>query len=113
MLLPVVLVISFVLQRSGDAAAAVHGKRPPLLPMFLVGFAALVVVNSLGWLPPGVGTGLQGASRWCLVLAIAALGTRTSLGDLAKVGWRPVAIVVGETLFVGLLVLAGLLVLHP
>jgi uncharacterized membrane protein YadS len=45
-------------------------------------------------------------------LAIAALGTRTSLGDLMHVGWRPVAIVVGETLFVGLLVLTGLLVLR-
>jgi uncharacterized integral membrane protein (TIGR00698 family) len=112
MLLPVVLVISFLLQRSGDAAAA-GGQRPPLLPMFLVGFAALVVVNSLGWLPPAIESGMQGASRWCLVLAIAALGTRTSLGDLVQVGWRPVAIVVGETLFVGALVLSGLLVLAP
>jgi uncharacterized membrane protein YadS len=84
-----------------------------LLPLFLVGFAALVVLNSLGWLAPSVEAGLQGASRWCLVLAIAALGTRTSLGDLVHVGWRPVAIVVGETLFVGLLVLTGLLVLKP
>ena len=75
--------------------------------------AALVVVNSLGWLPAAVQGGLQGASRWCLVFAIAALGTRTSLGDLAQVGWRPVAIIVGETVFVGVLVLAGLLVLHP
>jgi uncharacterized integral membrane protein (TIGR00698 family) len=113
MLLPVVLVISFLLQRSGDAATAAGGERPPLLPMFLVGFAVLVVVNSLGWLPPAVEAGMQGASRWCLVLAIAALGTRTSLGDLVQVGWRPVAIVVGETLFVGVLVLSGLLVLAP
>jgi uncharacterized integral membrane protein (TIGR00698 family) len=113
MLLPVVLVISFLLQRSGDAATAAGAQRPPLLPMFLVVFAALVVVNSLGWLPPAVESGMQGASRWCLVLAIAALGTRTSLGDLVQVGWRPVAIVVGETIFVGVLVLSGLLVLAP
>ena len=111
LLLPVVLVISFLLQRSGAAAA--DGRRPPLLPLFLVGFATLVLVNSLGGLPVAVATVLQEASRWCLVLAIAALGTRTSLGDLARVGWRPVAIIVGETLFVGLLVLAGLLVFNP
>ena len=107
LLLPVVLVISFVLQRSMIRATPGE-ERPPLLPMFLVAFAALVVANSLGWLPGAVTHGLQEASRWCLVLAIAALGTRTSLGDLAQVGWRPVAIVVGETLFVGLFVLAGL-----
>lgn len=113
MLLPVVLVISFLLQRAGDAAVASGDQRPPLLPLFLVGFAALVVVNSLGWLPPTVQGGLQEASRWCLVFAIAALGTRTSLGDLAQVGWRPVAIIVGETVFVGVLVLAGLIALAP
>ena len=107
LLLPVVLVISFMLQRSG-AAVTPGENRPPLLPLFLVGFAGLVLVNSLGWLPAPAGKGLQEASRWCLVLAIAALGTKTSLGDLARVGWRPIAIIVGETLFVGLFVLAGL-----
>jgi uncharacterized integral membrane protein (TIGR00698 family) len=111
LLLPVVLVISFLLQRPGAATAG--EQRPPLLPLFLAGFAALVVVNSLGGLPEGVATVMQEASRWCLVLAIAALGTRTSLGDLAKVGWRPVAIIVGETVFVGLFVLAGLLLFKP
>jgi uncharacterized integral membrane protein (TIGR00698 family) len=111
LLLPVVLVISFLLQRSG--ATATDGRRPPLLPLFLLGFATLVVVNSLGGLPLAAATVLQEASRWCLVLAIAALGTRTSLGDLARVGWRPVAIIVGETLFVGLLVLGVLLLLKP
>ena len=107
MLLPVVLAISFLLQRAGGSR--VPGEsRPPLLPAFLAGFAALVAVNSLGWLPSGAAQGLQEASRWCLVVAIAALGTRTSLGDLARVGWRPVAVIVGETAFVGLFVLAGL-----
>ena len=110
LLLPVVLVISFVLQRSVSSTTKGE-ERPPLLPLFLVAFAALVVVNSFGWLPATVTNGLQEASRWCLVLAIAALGTRTSLGDLAQVGWRPVAVIVGETVFVGLLVLLGLLIL--
>jgi uncharacterized integral membrane protein (TIGR00698 family) len=111
LLLPVVLVISFVVQREG--ATHVAGEaRPPLLPLFLVGFAALVVVNSLGWLPQRVEQGMQEASRWSLVLAIAALGIKTSLGDLARVGWRPVALIVGETVFVGLVVLGGLLLLR-
>jgi uncharacterized integral membrane protein (TIGR00698 family) len=107
LLLPVVLVISFMLLRSGSAVTPGE-DRPPLLPLFLVGFAGLVLVNSLGWLPAPAAKGLQEASRWCLVLAIAALGTKTSLGDLARVGWRPIAIIVGETLFVGVFVLVGL-----
>jgi uncharacterized membrane protein YadS len=112
LLLPVVFAIAFAVRRSGATLAA-GTRRPPLLPAFLVGFAALVAVNSAGWLPPVAAGSLQEASRWCLVTAIAALGTRTSLGDLARVGWKPVAIIVAETVFVGVFVLAGLAVLHP
>lgn len=110
MLLPAVFAISLLFRARNAGAEA--GTRPPLLPAFLVGFAVLVAINSTGQVPPGVAQGLQAASRWCLVLAIAALGTKTSLGDLARVGWKPVGLIVGETLFVGLLVLSGLLLLR-
>jgi uncharacterized integral membrane protein (TIGR00698 family) len=112
LLLPVVLAVSFAVRRAGLPAGERGSEgAPPLLPAFLLGFAALVLTNSMGWVPPVVGTALQDTSRWCLVIAIAALGTKTSLGDIARVGWRPVAIIVGETLFVGLFVLAGLLLM--
>ncbi len=112
LLLPVVFTISFALRRSGAGAGGGRGQTPPLLPVFLLGFAALVVVNSLGWLPPLAAGSLQQASRWCLLVAIAALGTRTSLGELARVGWRPVSLILAETLFVGVFVLAGLALLR-
>jgi uncharacterized integral membrane protein (TIGR00698 family) len=106
LLLPAVLLISLLFR---DAARATDKTlRPPLLPGFLVLFAVLVLINSSGWVSPSLTSGLQEASRWCLVLAIAALGTKTSLGDLAKVGWKPVGLIVAETVFVGLLVLGGL-----
>ena len=112
MLLPVVLVISFALQRRRtEASGAMRGDVASLLPAFLVVFATLVAVNSLGWLPDVLTSSLQEASRWSLVVAIAALGTKTSLAELASVGWRPVAIIVAETAFVGLFVLAGLTLL--
>ena len=110
LLLPVVLLVSLRFRASAGMMDA-GGARPPLLPMFLVAFAVLVAVNSSGYVPAAVAGAVQAASGWCLVTAIAALGTKTSLGDLAKVGWRPIAVMVGETLFVGLLVLAGLALL--
>jgi uncharacterized integral membrane protein (TIGR00698 family) len=106
LLLPAVLVISLLLRNGAQPGDKT--TRPPLLPGFLVLFAALVAINSAGWIPPVVTGALQEASRWCLVIAIAALGTRTSIGDLARVGWMPVGLIVAETVFVGLLVLAGL-----
>ena len=110
LLLPAVFVISFAFRKR--AATDEQADRPPLLPAFLVAFALLVAINSTGKVPEAVTAALQGASRWCLVLAIASLGTKTSLGDLAKVGWKPVALIVGETVFVAVVVLAGLVLMQ-
>lgn len=103
MLVPVVLVLSLSFRGSQS------GERPPLLPSFLVGFIVLVAINSTGLITEGLGEAITGFSRWCLVTAIAALGIKTSFQKLAVVGWRPVLLLVLETLWLGLLVLAILL----
>jgi uncharacterized membrane protein YadS len=79
------------------------------LPGFLIAFVALVLVNSLGLVPSALATAASDLSRWCLVTAIAALGIKTSLQKLAVVGWRPVVLMVGETLVLALLVLGAVL----
>ena len=48
----------------------------------------------------------QRVSRWCLVAAIAAIGMKTQLKELATVGVKPVLLMLGETVFLALLVLA-------
>jgi uncharacterized integral membrane protein (TIGR00698 family) len=106
LLLPAVLVLSLIV-RNG-AGAAPRASRPPLLPMFLVAFGLFVAINSSGLVPPDATQALQGASRWCLVFAISALGMKTVLGELVTIGWRSIGLIVLETLFVGGLVLAGL-----
>jgi uncharacterized integral membrane protein (TIGR00698 family) len=105
MLLPVVLVISFILAR---ATGGERGKAT-LLPTFLIGFAALVAVNSSGLIPKPVLDAIGDLSRWCLVTAIAALGMKTSFKDLFAVGWRPVGLMVVETLWIAMLVLVAVL----
>ena len=102
MLLPVtVLAATLAHAHAGDS-----GRRPPLLPWFLVGFAALVVLNSLGWIPAVAQSAGNDASRWCLVAAIAGVGMKTQLKDLATVGLKPIALMLGETAFLAALVLA-------
>jgi uncharacterized membrane protein YadS len=80
-------------------------QRPPLLPWFAVGFALLVLVNSSGWVPKSVQTAGSELSRWCLVAAIAGIGMKTQLKELVTVGFKPVALMLGETIFLVLLVL--------
>jgi uncharacterized integral membrane protein (TIGR00698 family) len=101
MLLPAVFAISFLIAQSGG-----HGEGArAALPLFLVGFAALVVVNSFGLLPQIAIDLANEASRWCLVAAIAALGMKTSFKALFAVGWRPVGLMLAETLWIAALVL--------
>ena len=107
MLLPVIVFAAMLTRsrlRSENSEAA--GPRPPLLPWFAVGFAVLVGVNSTGWLPTVVQTAGSELSRWFLVAAIAGLGMKTQLKELVNVGFKPVALMLGETVFLALLVLA-------
>ncbi len=102
MLLPVIAFASMVTRMRG---AQDGGKRPPILPWFAVGFVLLAAVNSTGWVPALVQSGGNELSRWCLVIAISALGMKTQLKELATVGIKPIVLMVGETIFLAGLVL--------
>jgi uncharacterized integral membrane protein (TIGR00698 family) len=106
MLLPViVLAVAVTRVRGGGEPGA---ERPPLLPGFVIAFAALVAINSTGWVPASVQALGGDVSRGCLVAAMAAIGMKTRLAELATVGWRPVALMLGETVFLAAVVLAWL-----
>jgi uncharacterized integral membrane protein (TIGR00698 family) len=108
LLLPIVFVIAVAL--SGRATGTVSRRLP--LPLFLLGFVALVAMGSVGWLPKVAVDGAGVVSRWCLVTAVSALGVKTSFGSLVKVGWKPIALMVAETAWIGAVVLGAVLLLH-
>lgn len=92
-LLPVILVAGQI-TRSRSAPGT---TRPPLLPWFVAAFAALVVLNSVISVPKPIGDAASDLSRWCLVTSIAAIGMKTRLGDIVKVGLKPVILMFIET----------------
>jgi len=102
MLLPVIAAASLVTRARG---AQDGGKRPPILPWFAVGFVLLAALNSTGWLPTALPNAANELSRWCLVIAISALGMKTQLKELANVGLKPIVLMVAETIFLALLVI--------
>jgi uncharacterized integral membrane protein (TIGR00698 family) len=108
MLLPVILVITLCYRKEHPAGGA-GGKKPPLLPTFVVAFAVLVAINSAGFIPHGAQQSLQTLSTWLLVVAMSAIGMKTNLKDLAAVGFKPVLLMVVETLFLAGLVAAWVL----
>lgn len=99
MLMPVVVILALSFHSQRKQSETV-GARTPILPLFLVVFAALAAINSMGWLPKEVIEVSSTVSRWCLVISIAALGVKTSLEKLAALGWKPIVLMSSEALFV-------------
>jgi uncharacterized integral membrane protein (TIGR00698 family) len=102
LLLPTVMVITIIGRRYFESTSS---NRPPLVPIFLAAFIAIVILNSLHLIPQRVQTVMSDASRWCIVTAIAALGVKTSLAALAKLGGRAVGLMAAETIFIASFVL--------
>ncbi len=120
LLAPAVFIIAMAFSRNAGAGATEgqQGAGPDTqsatrraFPIFLLGFAVLMAANSFGLVPESWRASLAGASRFALVVAVAALGVKTSLKDLFEVGPKPVAALVLQTLwlavFVGLAVAFG------
>ena len=105
MLVPVIV---FAVLLSRRQAGEAQGPRPPLLPGFAVAFALLVALNSTGWLPDVVAKTGSDLSRWLLVASIAGIGMKTQLKELITVGFKPVALMIGETAFLAALTLAAM-----
>ncbi len=108
LLVVVVMAVALSLGRSRKPAES-GAARALLMPWFLWAFTALLVLNSLGMVPDSVRDQLGDASRICIVLAVTALGMKTSFSQLRKAGWRPFAMALTETLWLALFVLAYVL----
>ena len=93
MLLPVVLGVGWWFSSQGGDS---HNAKVPV-PVFAIMFLAFVVINSLDLIALPVKSALVEASRWGLLIAIAALGLNTSLGTLLRVGPRHMLVVLSTT----------------
>ncbi|WBU58756.1 YeiH family protein [Paracoccus sediminicola] len=107
MLAPVVLCFSLVIRQMGLADLS-EGRRPPLLPGFVLGFLVLAALNSIGLIPQMVADWAGALSRWALLIAIAAVGIKTSLARMLEVGAGAIVLMVAETVFLGVFIVTGL-----
>lgn len=107
MLAPVILVAVIVIRRLGVDDGT--GKRPALVPSFVVGFVILLTLNSFGIFPAALTALAAELSRWALLTAIAAVGLKTSLREVADVGLPAIALLIVETFFIAALTIFALL----
>lgn len=105
-LVPVVMVISLTFREGGQKGPGATSAH--LLPPFLIAFVLLIGINSTGVVPASVAAMGGDVSRWGLVLAVSALGVKTSLQDIFKTGPGPLAVLCLQTISLAIFVLAGL-----
>jgi uncharacterized integral membrane protein (TIGR00698 family) len=99
MLAPLIIVLSFVLSRPRNQAMGKGGKVP-LVPLFVVGFLALAVVNSLGVVPDAIREPIVIATPVLLTAAMAALGLGTSVSKLRQHGLPPLLLAGMASVFI-------------
>ena len=98
LLMPIVVLIVIIFRK--QKKINLTEKQQPLVPTFLVFFVVLVLPSSIGIIPTYLSKFAAETSRSLLVIAIAAAGIKTSFEDLATLGWKPIVMLVTETLFI-------------
>lgn len=113
LLMPVVVIVAMAVRppRSGGTRAAAGRGSTPLLPGFLLAFIAFVLLATLGAVSESMKSASGTLSRALLVVAIASAGVKTSFADLARLGWAPVGMLVGETVWIAAVVATGLILI--
>lgn len=104
-LMPVVLCIVIILKRSKDP---LDNTKTPGFPPFLIAFVVLMGINSVMDVPPAITASASEISRFALVVAIAAIGMKSNLSQIASVGFKPIIILVSETVWIALFILSGI-----
>ncbi|MFC0673389.1 YeiH family protein [Brachybacterium hainanense] len=107
LLAPVIALLALSLRSGGRGDATARGKRPPLVPLFVIGFLAAVLLRSIGIVPLPVLDAAQLLQAVLLAAAMFALGTGVRISLLRQVGGRPVVLAVLLTLLVAAIGLAG------
>jgi uncharacterized membrane protein YadS len=108
----VIPLIAMLYQRSGEESG-VRQKWYRMVPLFVLGFVAMVLLRSLG------DFGVQSLSifdrqawnevlgqaeivaKWCLALAMAGVGLGTSLAKLRGLGFKPISVGFAAAVLVG------------
>ena len=109
MLVPVAWLFLWFFNRSAAVANDVDAPRSARVPVFLLAFVGLALLNNVLSIPAPISDSLASVSRYCFVLAIVALGIKTSFRSLLEIGWRPIVLVLSESIFIGALVLMWVL----
>jgi uncharacterized integral membrane protein (TIGR00698 family) len=88
LLAPLVMMLALALRSGGTEGR--RGTAP--MPWFVLGFVAMMAVNSAVDIPVEAGQGIVALTGFLLSMALAAMGLQADIGKLRAEGWRPLAL---------------------
>lgn len=108
LLAPLIGVISVWIQRpTVGIRPRFPGRKAPLIPAFVLGFIAMVVLRTIGVIPNNWLAPLKQIEQWSLAAALVGLGSEVKLRDLLKVGGRPLVLALTSWACIGIVSLLG------
>ncbi|MGY2746573.1 putative integral membrane protein (TIGR00698 family) [Arthrobacter sp. UYCu723] len=95
--------------RNGSAVSG--GRRPPIVPLFVIGFLALAALRSTGWLSPAVLDAAAVLQDLLLGMALFGLGSAVRVAQLLHTGVRPLLAALASWLLIALLGLGAAVIM--
>lgn len=114
LLIPVAFLISLLINWGFLIKEEKTTQRVLTFPLFLLGFGAMVVLNSLEFFTPKALKWMEFSALFFLLMGMAGMGLETDFRKLLKIGFRPFFVGLFSTLFIALfsLILVYFLVPH-
>ncbi|MDQ2078035.1 YeiH family protein [Marinimicrobium sp. ABcell2] len=109
MLVPVVMIIALMFRRTEPNDRSKCAKFLSVFPPFIIAFLAFMVFANMSVMPGSVVEAAGDMSRLCLIIAMAALGTKTNLVEMWNMGIKPLLLLVLNTIFIAGLALVLIL----
>ena len=89
LLAPMVMALGLIANRSSKQTGSELGAARPPMPWFVLGFVALVGLNSVATIPAEAKVWIVAVTTFLMSVALAAMGLETDIGKLAAKGFRP------------------------
>ena len=92
-IVPYVLIFSFITERLEAKTEVGHGRTSinlkKIFPYFIILFLVVVTLRSIGIIPNTMVPALSKTSKFCMVMALSAIGLKTSFRDIKNIGLKP------------------------
>ena len=99
---PLLVVIATAWARRGESTSTLRRQVAAAVPLFVLGFVALSILDTVGLIDPALANLSDSAARSLILVALAGVGLGTRIRSLRAVGIRPfvVGLITATTLAV-------------